>query len=86
MQMIYDSPNFCVLEFSGFEPTAAQATGGFEIMDKTMRREIFLAGADAERFRAGVRQLVADGEPDADAVDAFLTGYRGLMATPIALH
>ena len=86
MQMIYDSPNFCVLEFSDFAPTAAQATGGFEIMDKTLRREIFLAGADAEQFRASVRRLVAQGEPDADAVDEFLTGYRGLMATPIALH
>lgn len=86
MQMIYNSPHFCVLEFSGFEEGEAHAgAGGFEIMDKTLRREIFLRGPDAERFRASVQQLIAS-EPTIEQVDEFLTGYVGLMTTPLTLH
>lgn len=87
MNMIYNSPHFCVVEFSelgGTEP-AGVVTGGFEIMDKTLRREIFLRGKDAEVFRASVEALI-EREPSAEEVDEFLNGYSGLMTQPLNLH
>jgi transcriptional regulator of nitric oxide reductase len=54
-------------------------------MDKTLRREIFLRGQDAEVFRASVQALI-DREPTADEVDEFLNRYSGLMTQPLTLH
>ena len=54
-------------------------------MDKTLRREIFLRGADAQHFKASVQALIAR-EPTVDEIDEFLAGYRGVMSTPLTLH
>jgi hypothetical protein len=54
-------------------------------MDKTLRREIFLGGRDAEQFRASVQALIA-ADPSADDLDDFLAAYTGVMTTPVALH
>jgi hypothetical protein len=86
MQMIYNSPLFCVVEFADATPEDGRALRGFEIVDKSMRREIFLHGADAERFRADVAQIIEQGEPDVDEFDAFLNRYSGLMSQPVTLH
>jgi len=85
MNMIYNSHNYCVVEFSDYGAGDRHAGGGFEIMDKTLRREIFLGGADAERFRASVAALI-EREPSLDDVDEFLHGYTGLMTQPLTLH
>lgn len=90
MNMIYNSPHYCVVEFAPQDapsdpPGSVGAAGGFEIMDKTLRREIFLRGPDAEAFRAGVQALI-DREPTADEVDEFLNRYSGLMTQPLTLH
>jgi len=85
MNMIYNSPNFCVVEFSGYGSAEQHAGGGFEIMDKSLRREIFLGGQDAERFRASVAALI-EREPSLEEVDEFLHGYSGLMTQPLTLH
>lgn len=84
MQLIYDSPYYTVLEFreGGGD---APATGSYEIVDKSLRREIYLRGAQADAFRASVRELVAR-EPEADEVDEFLSAYRPLMSQPVAVH
>ena len=82
MQMIYNSPNYCVFEF---RDEAEPARGGFEIMDKAARREIFLEGAMATRFRENVSQLIA-GEPSVEEVDDFLSRFDGLMQQPLVLH
>jgi hypothetical protein len=90
MNMIYNSQQFCVVECPG-DATVSLATagpaaaGGFEIMDKTLRREIFLRGKDAEVFRANVEALI-ESEPSADEVDEFLNSYSGLMTQPLTLH
>lgn len=83
MQLIYDSPYYCVLEFP--QHSASAASGGVEIVDKGLRREIFLRGADADAFRASVQALVAT-EPSSDEVDDFLGGYGDLMHQPVTLH
>jgi Protein of unknown function (DUF3567) len=85
MQTIYNSPLFCVVEFSGFGAEGQHPAGGFEIMDKALRREIFLGGKDAEQFRSSVQALIAS-QPAAEDLDDFLAAYAGVMTTPVALH
>jgi hypothetical protein len=85
MQTIYNSPLFCVVEFTGFGVEGQHPAGGFEIMDKTLRREIFLGGRDAEQFRSSVQELIAS-ERSAEDLDDFLAAYAGVMTTPVALH
>ena len=81
MQMIYNSPNYCVVEFK--DDVAER--GGFEIMDKASRREIFIGGALARRFRENVSELIA-AQPSIEEVDEFLSQFDGLMQHPLALH
>lgn len=85
MQTIYNSPQFCVVEFSDFGAEGQHPAGGYEIMHKELRREIFLGGQDAAAFRQSVTALIAR-EPTLDEIDAFLTSYTGLMNQPVALH
>ena len=82
--MIYNSPHFCVFEFEG-AAEAERETGGYEIMDKNLRREIFLGGRDAEVFRRNVQELIEQG-PTSEEVDEFLQGFSGLMNQPVVLH
>ena len=81
MHMIYNSPNYCVVEFKD----AQGVFGGFEIMDKLSRKEIFLGGALASHFRDDVSQLIAN-EPTIEEVDDFLSRFDGLMQNPLSLH
>ncbi|MGZ8255897.1 MAG: BTH_I0359 family protein [Burkholderiaceae bacterium] len=83
--MIYNSPHFCVFEFDGSAPESDSEIGGYEIMDKKLRREIFLGGRDAEVFRRNVQELIEQG-PTSDEVDEFLQGFSGLMNQPVVLH
>jgi hypothetical protein len=81
MQMIYNSPNYCVVEFKDAEGHA----GGYEIMDKSSRRELFLGGILAENFRVNVAELIQS-EPSIEEVDDFLGSFEGLMQQPLTLH
>ncbi len=83
--MIYNSPQFCVFEFDGSVAGTDREVGGYEIMDKKLRREIFLGGRDAEVFRRNVQELIEQG-PTSDEVDEFLQGFSGLMNQPVVLH
>jgi hypothetical protein len=85
MNMLYNSSNFCVVEFSDLGDARRHPAGGFEIMDKGMRREIFLDGAPAEHFKRDITELMS-GEPTFDEFDAFLSGYCGLMTQPMQMH
>jgi hypothetical protein len=81
--MIYNSTNFCIVEFRSDKPEAFP--GGYEIMDKFFKREIFLGGAMAEKFRQDVTILIAGG-PSIEEVDDFLASFQGLMHQPLVLH
>ena len=81
MNMIYNSPNYCVVEFC----EAAGHHGGFEIMDKASRREIYIDGKLAQQFRQDVQELIAT-EPSIEEVDDFLSQFDGLMQQPLTLH
>lgn len=83
MNMIYNSPNYCVVEFKS--AAGESFSGGYEIMDKTAKREIFLGGQLAEKFRFDVSALIAS-EPSVEEVDDFLSNFEGLMQQPLVLH
>ena len=48
------------------------------------RRESFLQGALAERFREGVEALVRQGSPTMEAFDDYIAGFGGLAQLPLA--
>ena len=92
MQMLYNSDSFTVLRFDAAPAQHGSAgdaqappQGGFEIMDKSSRKGIYLQGAVAESFQRGVQALVEQG-PDPEALDNYLAGYAALAQQPIVLH
>lgn len=85
MNLIYNSEHFSVVEFGAQSGLEAMRFGGYEILDKPGRREIFIAGPLAESFRQNVRALIAS-EPTIEEIDEFLAGYGSLMAQPMVLH
>jgi Protein of unknown function (DUF3567) len=95
MQTLYNSDSFVVVSFDlpaddGAVPARLQR-GGFEIVDKLARKEIFIEGALAEHFKLGVQALVADqpaGDADGlqDRIDAFIAGHTALAQQPVLLH
>ncbi len=87
MRLIYNSPNFCVLEFPQLNTVvnALAFGGGFEILDKAAKREIFLAGTMADGFREHLR-VWAETPPSLEEVDDFLARFQGLAHQPLVLH
>lgn len=85
MNLIYNSEQYSVVEFGVDTAQEALRSGGYEIMDKPSKREIFIGGSLAEAFRLQVQRLIAS-EPDAEQIDAFLAGYDELMHQPVVMH
>jgi len=85
MNMVYNSPNYCVVQFVDFGDSDRHPVGGFEIMDKCQRREIFLDGEQACRFKDDITRLISY-EPTLDEFDEFLDNYTALMNQTVALH
>jgi len=85
MQMLYNSDNFVVVQFDLPTEAGELTRGGYEIVDKTARREIFIEGAVAESFKLGVQALV-DNEAAADGFDDFIETYALLAQQPLTLH
>jgi hypothetical protein len=94
MQMLYNSDNFVVVHFEDAlatelpQLTAALSRGGFEIVDKQARTDIFIEGALAERFQRGVQLLVeqSPGGASLEALDDYIAGFTGLAQHPLVLH
>jgi hypothetical protein len=85
MNLIYNSEQYSVVEFGADERNDALRFGGYEIMDKPGRREIFIGGTLAEAFRKNVEDLIAT-EPSVEEIDEFLAVYDVLMSQPVVLH
>lgn len=85
MNLIYNSEQYSVVEFGADRELEALRFGGYEIVDKGGRREIFIAGVMAQTFRRDVNRLIA-GEPTMEEVDEFLGNYEPLMSQPVLLH
>ena len=87
MQMLYNSDSYVVVQFDvpSSETEALPQRGGFEIVDKFARKEIFIEGAIADSFRRGVQALVQQG-PNEEAIDEFIAGFTALAQQPVILH
>lgn len=84
MQMLYNSDSFAVVAFE--VPAAGVGSrGGYEIVDKFARKEIFIEGALAEKFRQGVQALVEKG-PSEEAMDEFVGRYTAMAQQPLVMH
>jgi hypothetical protein len=89
MQTIYNSDSYVVMQFLApvtDDRAPSMLRGGYEIVDKANRREVFLEGALAERFRAGVEALVREGERTPEVFDDYIAGFSGLAQHPLAIH
>lgn len=92
MHMLYNSDNFVVVRFDlaadaapAADGSPAPARGGYEIVDKFARKEIFIEGALADTFSQGVKALVEQG-PNEEALDEFIGRFSGLAQQPVAMH
>ena len=86
MELLYHSDSFVVVHFDvPGESPGHVARGGYEILDKFARREIFLEGELAQRFKAGVEELVEKG-PDVEQLDAYIAGFTALAQQPLLVH
>jgi hypothetical protein len=85
MNLIYNSDQYSVVEFGIDDDNDALRSGGYEIMDKPGKREIFIGGTLAEAFRKNVEDLIAT-EPSVEEIDDFLAVYDVLMSQPVVLH
>ena len=86
MQLLYHSDSFVVVRFDvPAEVPGGLGRGGYEIVDKFARKEIFLEGMLAESFRAGVERL-AEEEQGVEAFDAYIARFTALAQQPVAMH
>ena len=88
MQMLYNSENFAVVQFDvpGADAEGGSLNrGGYEIVDKSARKEIFIEGALAESFKIGVQALI-DTSPSEEELDDYIGRFSSLMQQPLVLH
>jgi len=93
MQTLYHSDSYVVVAFEVPAEPGTEAgplkRGGFEIVDKFARKEIFIEGAAAEHFQQEVQALVAQADSQEavrEAVDDYLSGFTALAQAPVVLH
>lgn len=92
MQMLYNSDHYVVVQIDvpAVEGSPGLSRGGFEIVDKLARREIFIEGALAESFQQGVQALIDKHEDaetaSADEFDEFIERYTQFAQHPLTLH
>ena len=90
MQMLYNSDSFAVVMFDASDDSVAGSAsalnrGGYEIVDKFARKEIFIEGALAQSFKEGVEALI-ETEPSEEEIDEYLGRFSSLMQHPVVLH
>lgn len=92
MHMLYNSDNYAVvqIDLAAQQPSEALgdlalARGGYEIVDKFARKEIFIEGALAESFKEGVEALI-ESAPSVEEFDAYLERYAGMAQQPVVMH
>lgn len=88
MLMLYNSDSFAVVQFDlghAAAGSSAPPRGGYEIVDKQARKEIFLEGPAALQFKAAVDALVQTG-PSEEELDELIGRYTTLAQQPLVLH
>jgi hypothetical protein len=95
MHMLYNSDSYVVVRFdvpaasgepsASGEPQVPLSRGGYEIVDKFARKEIFIQGAMAQSFQEGVQALI-ENDPSEEEMDAYLERFSSLMMQPLVMH
>jgi hypothetical protein len=95
MHMLYNSDSFVVVQFDVPVPHLAGASdrpgdeilsrGGYEIVDKFARKELFIEGALAESFRHGVQALI-DSDPSEEEIDDYIETFASMSQHPVVMH
>ena len=90
MQMVYNSESYAVVQFDVPAEITCVAQGdltrgGYEIVDKFARKELFIEGALAEYFKIGVQALI-NTSPSQEELDDYIARYTSLMHQPVVLH
>lgn len=92
MHMLYNSDNYAVVQIEltpdvivGVSEDQALSRGGYEIVDKFARKELFIEGALAESFKVGVDALI-ESSPSVEEFDAYLESFSGLALQPVIMH
>ena len=91
MHMLYNSDSFAVVAFEIPHGPVAEGDpvpeprGGFEIVDKFAKKDIFHDGAVAETFKAGAMALM-EGEPSEEDMDEYIGRFTSVMQQPLVLH
>jgi hypothetical protein len=85
MLMLYNSDQFAVVRFDTDAAEHRPARAGYEIVDKFARKEIFIDGALAAQFKAGVDALIETG-PSEEELDDYIGRFGALAQQPVVLH
>lgn len=92
MHMLYNSDSYAVVQIelpgdtlAAVDTVAPLTRGGYEIVDKFARKEIFIEGALAESFKEGVEALI-ESAPSVEEFDAYLERYAGMAQQPVVMH
>ncbi len=96
MQMLYNSESYAVVLFDVATDTgtvpghtaqagASLSHGGYEIVDKFARKEIFIQGVLAESFKEGVEALI-ETRPSEEEIDDYIERFASLMQQSVILH
>lgn len=89
MHLLYNSDSYAVMQFEVLAPEQREAhplsRGGFEIVDKFARKEIFIDGAVAESFKLDVEALI-EGSPSEEDIDDYLERFTSVMQQPVVMH
>ncbi len=89
MHMLYNSESFTVVAIdipaAGGAADDSESRGGFEIVDKFAKKDIFIEGAMAESFKAGAIELMAS-TPSEEDIDDYIGRFTSLMPQPLVLH
>jgi hypothetical protein len=93
MHMLYNSDSYAVvqIELPAIDtPVTVDASnslkrGGYEIVDKFARKELFIEGALAESFKVGVEALI-ESSPSVEEFDAYLETFACMANQPVVMH
>lgn len=93
MHMLYNSDSYAVVQIElpvadhpmSVDPSAGLKRGGYEIVDKFARKELFIEGALAESFKEGVEALI-ETSPSVEEFDAYLERFACMALQPVVMH
>lgn len=77
MNLVYNSQHYAIVAYP--------VQQGFELVDKTARRTLFVQGSVARDLRKSI-EGIPDEERNEESIDALLDEYCAGATRPIVLH